>query len=265
MSDPGTVPTAPFPGNELEQALVRASQYDDRSYALRALARNVVCLAANQPGPPPGRPFFRRLEASERPLPVAEGRDGRPHLLVFTSSSTLFRHYGDPGQVWSQTPAGQLAALIAGDNMPWLLNVAGPLSLLLEPSDIDTVSAIYQGRAVPESTGRGGAASSVRLGRPDDSVDELGPIVAAVLDGTPARRVLAAAARFDEPRSPTWLRIVLDAGGAGRDSVTASMAAMVEALERATPRPFEVSLLASDPAARWLSEHGRVIWSRAGQ
>lgn len=266
----------PFPANQLEADLQRAQRFDDRAYALRALSRSVVCLA--QPDPPdgvkpsPGRPLFRRLNARERPLPVAQGRDGRPYLLVFTSSFTLFRYYHAPDQVWLQTPAGELAESVRSAEIRWMINANGPLGTVLEASDVATVADISQGRPVPEAI-LAGPASSVLLSRPGPAVAGLTAVLDPVVNGGFVSRVVAAVVTFDEERSRSWLRFGVELNApAGcpeaKEATRALMGRLVAALEAATAEPVELRLLTADETPcpkddRWLQAHGTVIWPQA--
>jgi hypothetical protein len=211
-------------------------------------------------GPPKGRPVFRTTRNDEVPLPIAEGRDGRSYLLVFTSSSTLFGYYSDPDQVWLQTPAGQLAARTAGSGWPWLINAGGPVSLVLEPGDVAKIEAIFAGRPVPEAVGVGGAATRVSLSVPRPEVTELGPVVGPVLSGTGARRVIAAIGAFAEPRSPSWLRLAVEWPGEDPSRVRSVMPRLIEVIERATSSPLQLTLLGPDEMGQWMAAHGTVVW-----
>ena len=253
---------APWPANELETALDKARIHDDRAYALRAFSRNVICMAANLPGPPPGRVWFKKLSSEERPLPVAEGRDGRPYVLVFTSSFTLFRHYQSAEQVWTQSPAGQLAEQLAGQDAPWMVNVAGPYPLVLEPADVAVIASIYRGRPVMESFGGGGAATEILLARPGPEAAGLAAVIDPVLRATAAERVVAAVAHYDEPRSPQWLRLGVEWPDGSQEATIPVMRDLVSALERASSQPVEVVRLTSRAGDRRFAEHGLEIWSR---
>ncbi len=262
MSEDRNPDPTPFPANELEADLIKGRDADDTAYVLRAFAHNVVCHATNVPGPPRGRPAFRTTGNDEIPLPIAEGRDGRTYLLVFTSSWTLFHYYSDPEQVWLQTPAGQLTTRTAGSGWPWLVNAGGPVSLVLEPGDVAKIEAIFAGRSVPEAVGAGGAATRVTLSAPRPEVMELGPVVAPLLAGSGAHRVIAAIGRFAEPRSPSWLRLAVDWPGSDASQVRSVMPRLVETIERATSSPLQLTLLTADEIGQWMAAHGTVIWQR---
>lgn len=253
---------APWPANELETALEKARLADDRPYALRAFARNVICMATDLPGPPPGRVWFKKLPADERPLPIAQGRDGRPYLLVFTSSYTLFRHYTSPQQVWTQSPAGQLAEQLAGEDAPWMVNVAGPYPLVLEPVDVAVIASLYRGRPVMESFGGGGAATRILLADPGPEAADFAAVVDPVLRGTAATRVVATVARYDEPRSPQWLRLSVEWPDAGPDEAGPRLADLASALERASSQPVEIVRVTPRAGGGRAEGIGDVIWYR---
>jgi hypothetical protein len=71
----------PVPENALEEILAVAADSGDEAKLTRALARSELFVA----------------QLPEHPLPVADGRDGNPVLIAFTSMAALLRwHTDDP-------------------------------------------------------------------------------------------------------------------------------------------------------------------------
>ncbi len=259
--------SAPFPANDLEVALQRAHETDDRAYLLRALARSTLCLARPaEPAadPHPGRPRLTELDLTRRPLPLADGKDGRAYLLVFTSSFRLFDHYRDEQTTWMQTAAGYLAGVAT--EVAWIVNLGHPVSVVLQPVDVVVIADLAAGRPVIEAL-TGGAASRLTLSTPDWDVHGLRPVLAPVLGGDIGRsrveRVVGALVRWDEPGSGSWLRVGLVCDEPDAAGAVDAKRQVIAAMEAATPAPVEVRLVSPRPALavdRWLLEHGAVVW-----
>lgn len=105
-------------------------------------------------------------------------------------------------------------------------------------------------------------ASKVQLAAPDSDVAYLAEVLDPVLATSGASRVMAAEARFDEPRSPRWLRLTVDWPAATREEIDTLMPRIVTAIEMATPRPIQATLMSSDPCREWLALNGMVVWQR---
>jgi hypothetical protein len=257
----GTAKEAALSGYELERALIRARDLDDRAYALRALSRNVVCLVLDLPGPTCGTPWFGRLPDDQTPLPVVDGRDGNPHVLVFTSWEALSRHYRDPAQVWVQTPAGQLAARTAPAGWPWMVNVAGPFSLVVYPRDQAAIAALYRGEAVSEAFTVGPAAELV-FAPPGGALTAVAAAVAGVAGRFGVERVVAVSASLAEPRSATWLLLAVEAQPpVGRPA----MESLQQAVAAASPQVVDLRSVASGSGlAERIGRVGHTLWERPG-
>jgi hypothetical protein len=222
------------------------------------LARTVVCLA--QPDDTPGAkpqgegPSFRSIPAHERPLPVAEGKDGRAVLLAFTSSRTLFRWYTDnpETQVWAQTPAGQLFGMLPED-MRVFLNPGGPINVLLEPQDVRTVADLYLGRNVYAAY-QSGPATDLLLGAPkNEPVDLLAAVSRAAARHAVIRSATRGLATLDEPAARQWFMIGVSFDDGTPDAaVDAAMRELQATAETVTEDFFMLLRLrpnAEDPAA----------------
>jgi hypothetical protein len=250
-----------FPGNELEQVLVLAAETGDDAKFLRALARSVVCLGqpADTPGakPPGAGPAFLTVDVSQQPLPVAEGKDGKPVLLAFSSGQMLFRWYTeDPNQVWVQTPAGPLFDSLPED-MSVYLNPNGPLPVLIPPVDVRRVVDIFLGRNVVEAY-RPGPATELRIGTPaHEPVDLLAAVSRAAARHPGVMSAHRGLAMLDEPDSRLWPIIgVRFADGCDDATVHSAMADLRDETEAVTEEFVELLRIPPSPSGvqRWLSE-----------
>lgn len=193
----------PFPANDLERVYLLARSSGDDAKFLRALARDVVVITQPGPGPAPGRPEFGSGPAGERPLPVAEGKDGRQVLLAWTSGAALFRSGADDSTVWAQIPAGQLFDTLPPD-MPVLLNPGLAESVLLEPEDVRTVADLGLGRNVLAAYTRGPATKLI-FGTPaHEPVDILAAAARACARHPQVLSAHRALATLEEPEARLW-------------------------------------------------------------
>jgi hypothetical protein len=160
----------PGPENALEEILAVAADSGDEAKLVRALARSELLVA----------------QLPEHPLPIADGRDGNPVLIAFTSMAALLRwHTDDPqNQVWSQLPTGELFGALP-DTMSVFLNPADQVNVVLGPELVRDVSELAAGGDVAAAY-QPGPATPQQIGSPAEPPTEL---LAAV-----AR----AAARHDE-------------------------------------------------------------------
>lgn len=198
----------PFPSNDLERVYLLARSSGDDAKFLRALARDAVVITQPGPGPEPGQPEFRSIPVNERPLPVAEGKDGRPVLLAWTSGATLFRSGADESTVWAQTPAGQLFDTLPPD-MSVFLNPGVAESVLLGPEDVRTVADIYLGRNV-QAAYAAGPATEVIIGTPaHEPVDILAAAARACARHREVMSAHRALATLDEPEAPLWTLVAI--------------------------------------------------------
>ncbi len=142
---------------ELETALAEAAAAADEPKLTRALARSELVVA----------------QLPERPLPIAEGRDGNPILLAFTSLPALLRwHSDDPeNQPWSQLMAGELFAALP-PTMSVFINPADDVNVVLSPAVVHDVAELYAGRDVPAAF-LAGPATAQQIGAPADEPVEL--------------------------------------------------------------------------------------------
>lgn len=249
---------ASFPSNELEESLQAAAETGDDAKLLRALARNVVCLAQPGPGPPSGRPEVREYAPGERPLPVAAGNDERPHVLVFTSYAQLDRWYRDPQVVWSQVAAGVLAAEWPHGHA-FFLNPGGDCSVVLEPEDVQTIALLFAGANVPEAI-RPGPATPVRTAAPSEDATQLFDPLRRVVAGHPdVLEIRYGLLTLAEPEARVWPVIGLRfREGADYPPVMEEASAAVASsgifgeLRRLDPAT-------EDPIERWLLDEGRLV------
>jgi hypothetical protein len=147
----------PEPLTGLEQTLAEAAEATDEPKLTRALARSDLFVA----------------QLPERPLPIAEGRDGTPILLAFTSLPALLRwHPDDPeNQPWSQLAAGELFAALPA-NMSVFINPADDVNVVLSPAVVHDVAELYAGREVPAAF-LAGPSTAQQIGAPADEPVEL--------------------------------------------------------------------------------------------
>jgi hypothetical protein len=253
--DPG------FPSNELEQIMILAAETGDDAKFLRALARTVVRIGQPSDTPrakPPGAgPAFVTVDASQRQLPVAEGKDGKPVLLAFSSGQMLFRWYTeDPSQVWAQTPAGQLFDTLP-DDMSVFLNPGCPLPVLMPPVDVRRVADIFLGRNVVAAY-RPGPATELRIGTPArEPVDLLAAVSRAAARHPSVLSAHRGLATLDEADSRLWpiigVRLADDADDAAVQSASVDIGREVEAV---TEEFVEMVRIEENPSGvqRWLSE-----------
>jgi hypothetical protein len=250
-----------FPSNELERIMILAAETGDDNKFLRALARTVVCIGqpADTPGakPPGAGPAFVTVDASERQLPIAEGKDGNPVLLAFSSGQMLFRWYTeDPNQVWAQTPAGQLFDTLPED-MSVFLNPGCPLPVLMPPVDVRRVADIFLGRNVIAAY-RPGPATEMLIGSPaHEPVDLLAAVSRAAARQPSVLSAHRGLAMLDETDSRLWpiigVRFV-----AGTDDATVHTARddFRREVEATTEEFVELIQIPENPSGvqRWLSE-----------
>ena len=147
----------PEPLTDLEQTLAEAAAAADEPKLTRALARSELVVA----------------QLPERPLPIAEGRDGTQILLAFTSLAALLRwHPDDPeNQPWSQLAAGELFAALP-PSISVFINPADDVNVLLSPAVVHDVAELYAGRDVPAAY-LAGPATALQIGAPADEPVEL--------------------------------------------------------------------------------------------
>jgi hypothetical protein len=250
-----------FPSNELEQIMILAAETGDDDKFLRALARSVVCIGqpADTPGakPPGAGPAFVTVDASERQLPIAEGKDGNPVLLAFSSGQMLFRWYTeDPNQVWAQTPAGQLFDSLPED-MSVFLDPGCPLPVLMPPVDVRRVADIFLGRNVIAAY-RPGPATELRIGTPArEPVDLLAAVSRAAARQPSVLSAHRGLAMLDEADSRLWPMIgVRFADDSDDATVQAASADIGHEVEAVTEEFVELVRIEANPSGvqRWLAE-----------
>jgi hypothetical protein len=203
---------------ELERTLAESAAAADEPKLTRALARSELVVA----------------QLPERPLPIAEGRDGNPILLAFTSLPALLRwHPDDPeNQPWSQLSAGELFAALP-PTMSVFINPADDANVVLSPEVVHDVAELYAGRDVPAAF-QAGPATAQQIGAPADEPVEL---LAAAGRAAGRHPQLLAVHRglttLDEPDARIWpvlgLLVPDDLGEASYQAILADMRREVEA------------------------------------
>jgi hypothetical protein len=209
----------PGPENSLEEILALAADTGDEAKLTRALARSEVFVA----------------QLPEHPLPIAEGADGNPVLLAYTSMAALLRwHTDDPeNQVWSQIPAGELFAAL-GDTMSVFLNPADELNVVLGPELVRDVAALAAGDDVPAAY-QAGPATPQQIGAPAEEPTELLAAVSrAAARHDDVASVHSGLTTLDEPDARIWvilgIRLTDGAGAAAFDAIEADLRAAVQSV-----------------------------------
>jgi hypothetical protein len=179
-------------------------------------------------------------------------------VLVFTSYAQLDGWYRDPQIVWSQVPAGVLAAeWPAGHAL--FLNAGGDCSVVLEPDDVHTVALLFAGANVPEAI-RPGLATPVRTAVPSEEAPQLFDPLRRVLARHPeVLEIRYGLLTLAEPEARVWPMIGLRfrEGADYRPIMEEASAAVASSgifgeLRRLDPAT-------DDPIERWLLDEGRVI------
>jgi hypothetical protein len=230
----------PEPLNSLEQTLATAARVGDEPMLTRALARSELVVA----------------QLPERPLPLAEGRDGSQVLLAFTSLAALLRwHPDDPqNQPWSQLPAGELFVTLPA-TVSVFLNPADELNVVLGPEVVHDVAELFAGRDVPAAF-EAGPATAQQIGAPAEEPTKL---LAAVHRAAARHRELLAVHRglttLDEPDARIWPVIGLRLPDQlGEHAAAAILSDVQREVEAVTDGYVEIRRLRSDASGvdAWL-------------
>lgn len=239
------------PLTELEQTLAEAAEAADEPKLTRALARSDLVVA----------------QLPERPLPIAEGRDGTPILLAFTSLPALLRwHPDDPAnQPWSQLAAGELFAALP-PTMSVFINPADDVNVVLSPAVVHDVAEIYAGRDVPAAF-LAGPTTAQQIGPPaDEPVEVLAAAERAAGRQPQLQAVHRGLTTLDEPDARIWpvlgLRVSDDLDAAAYEAILIDVRREIDA---ATSDHVEIRRLGSEGSGvdAWLLESDPVYVAAA--
>jgi hypothetical protein len=235
----------PGPENALEEILAVAADSGDEAKLTRALARSELFVA----------------QLPEHPLPVADGRDGNPVLIAFTSMAALLRwHTDDPdNQVWSQLPTGELFAALP-DTMSVFLNPADELNVVLGPELVRDVSDLAAGGDVAAAY-HAGPATPQQIGAPaEQPTDLLAAVARAAARHDEVQAVHSGLTTLEEEAARIWtilgIRVADGLADAAFDAIEADVRAEIEAVTtsyveihrlRSGARGVDAWLLASEP------------------
>jgi hypothetical protein len=207
----------PEPENALEEILAQAAEKGDEAKLTRALARSEVFVA----------------QLPEHPLPISEGRDGKPVLLAYTSMAALLRwHTDDPdNQVWSQLPTGELFAALP-ETMSVFLNPADELNAVLGPELVRDVATLAAGGMVAAAY-QPGPATPQQIGKPAEEPTELLAAVArAAGRHDEVQAVHTGLTTLDEEDARIWtilgIRVADDLDDATFEAIEADVRSEVE-------------------------------------
>jgi hypothetical protein len=237
--------SGPEPENALEEILAVAADSGDEAKLTRALARSEI-FVAQLPG---------------HPLPIADGRDGNPVLIAFTSMAALLRwHTDDPdNQVWSQLPTGELFATLP-DTMTVFLNPADEQNVVLGPELVREISDLAAGGEVAAAY-QPGPATPQQIGTPaEPPTDLLAAVARAAARHDEVQAVHSGLTTLDEEGARIWtilgIRVPDGLTDAAFDAIVADVRAEIEAVTtsyvdihrlRSGARGVDAWLLATEP------------------
>jgi SseB protein N-terminal domain len=209
----------PEPENSLEEILRVAADSGDEAKLTRALARSEVYVA----------------QLPEHPLPISEGKDGNPILLVFTSMAALLRwHTDDPdNQVWSLIPAGELFAALPA-TMSVFLNPADELNAVLGPELVRDVANLAAGEPVAAAY-QPGPATAQQIGTPaEEPLELLAAVARAAARHHEVQAVHSGLTTLEEEDARIWsilgIRVADDLDDATYAAIEADVRSEVEAV-----------------------------------
>jgi hypothetical protein len=234
----------PEPENALEEILAVAADSGDEAKLTRALARSELLVA----------------QLPEHPLPIADGRDGNPVLIAFTSMAALLRwHTDDPdNQVWSQLPTGDLFAALP-DTVSVFLNPGDELNVVLGPELVRDVSDLAAGGDVAAAY-QPGPATPQQIGTPaEQPTDLLAAVARAAERHDEVQAVHHGLTTLDEEAARIWSILGIRVpDGLDDDSFAAIEADVRTEVETVTAEYVEIHRLRSGARGvdAWLLDTG---------